>query len=734
MINHLHRFLFLLCVTSIIVSPRINRSFAAENEAIRVACLGDSITAGARVDAKTESYPARLQQLLGAEFVVRNFGIGGATLIKTGRPNVWRVMDAVEQFQPHVAIISLGTNDTVGGNRKNWEQIERFDEDYSELIQRLAMLGTKPSIVVCTPTSMVLETPGLSQQRVADLSERKPRLLKLCDQIRTLTKQHADKNVSLLELNSVLANRPELLTQSDGVHPNADGYLAIAKAAATHLQGRQKQPNVVLFLVDDMGWQDTSEPFHTRLTRWNMRYRTPNMERLAKRGMKFTQAYACNVCSPSRVSLMTGLNAARHRVTNWTLRKNASNDRRHPTLTFPAWNVNGISPDAGIKRTVHAKALPAFLKQAGYRTIHIGKAHFGAIGTPGSDPLKIGFDVNVAGHAAGGPGSFLGKQNFSAAWRKGDPVWDVPDLEQYHGKDVFLTEALTIEANKAVNQAIEEKLPFFLYMSHYAVHVPFAVDSRFYQAYRDEGVDHVEAMYAAMVEGMDESLGDIVANLERQGVADDTVILFMSDNGGLSAQGRSGTRHTHNQPLSSGKGSAHEGGVRVPMIASWPGVTQPGSICHQPVIVEDFFSTILEIASVDDVQQIGGVIDGRSFVKLLRGEQDEHRKDRPLVWHFPNHWGPKGPGIGPSSAVRLGAWKLVYYHQTQQYELFNLKDDLGEQVNLSEMQPEVLARLSAVLGEYLAEVDAQMPTSKASGELVPYPGPSNPANIALEER
>lgn len=482
-----------------------------------------------------------------------------------------------------------------------------------------------------------------------------------------------------------------------------------------------KKLNIVLFLVDDMGWQDTSVPFHTEVTELNRRYRTPHMERLAGAGMKFTQAYACSVCSPTRVSLMTGLNAARHRVTNWTLNKNASNDRGHPALTFPAWNVNGLSPQPGIERTIHVRALPAFLREAGYCTIHVGKAHFGAVGTPGSDPRNIGFEINIGGHAAGGPGSFLGSQNFSAAWRNGDRVWDVPHLEQYHGKDVFLTEALTIEANKAVDQAVTEGRPFFLYMAPYAVHVPFAVDPRFYQRYRDAGLDHTESMYAAMVEGMDKSLGDILANVERHGLSDRTIVLFMSDNGGLSAHGRGGPPHTHNKPLSSGKGSAHEGGIRVPMIARWPGITKPGSVCRQPVIIEDFFPTILEMAGVRDVRQINGVIDGRSFVPLLRGEQDEGRQTRPLVWHYPNNWGPKGPGIGPSSAIRLGDWKLIYYHEDRRCELFNLAQDLGEQTNLADKQSEIRDRLAGELGRYLAAVKAQMPIVKATGEAVPYP-------------
>lgn len=484
------------------------------------------------------------------------------------------------------------------------------------------------------------------------------------------------------------------------------------------------RPNIVLFLVDDMGWQDTSVPFAKEMTPFNRRYRTPNMERLASRGLKFRQAYACCVCSPTRVSLMTGLNAARHRVTNWTLKKNATNDRRHPRLNFPKWNVNGLCSEPGVPLTVHVPTLPALLRDAGYRTIHVGKAHFGAIGTPGENPKAIGFDVNIAGHAAGGPGSFLGKQNFSAAWRKGSPVWDVPGLSDYHGKDIFLTEALTLEANKAVDDAVKADKPFFLYMSHYAVHVPFASDSRFYKKYRDAGLNHTESMYAAMVEGMDKSLGDIVANVERHGLNEKTVVLFMSDNGGLSASGRGGAKHTHNRPLSSGKGSAHEGGVRVPMIVSWPGVTKAGSVTDDRVIIEDFFTTILTIAGVKKQPEVDGI----SFVPTLQGALQGTENDdpnRPLIWHFPNNWGPSGPGIGPHSAIRLGDWKLIYYHDPargERYELFNIVDDLGEKNNVVKTHRKEAANLAQVLRDQLVRMKAQMPTDSKSGKVIDWPG------------
>lgn len=204
----------------------------------------------------------------------------------------------------------------------------------------------------------------------------------------------------------------------------------------------QQSPNIIMFMVDDMGWQDTSVPFWKDSTKFNKRYHTPNMEKLAEEGVKFTQAYACAVCSPTRVSLISGMNAARHRVTNWTLKRNASNDRPHPSLNLPQWNVNGPQPTDSIENSVHITPLPKILQDHGYYTVHSGKAHWGAIGTPAENPINLGFDVNIAGHAAGGPGSFLGEKNYSAQWRNGGTQWDVPGLEKYHGTDTYLTELL----------------------------------------------------------------------------------------------------------------------------------------------------------------------------------------------------------------------------------------------------------------------------------------------------
>lgn len=487
------------------------------------------------------------------------------------------------------------------------------------------------------------------------------------------------------------------------------------------LTQKSDAPNIILFLVDDMGWQDTSVPFWTAPTVSNRKFQTPNMVKLANQGMRFTSAYASSVCSPTRVSLFTGSNAARHKVTNWTLHKNQKVDAEHPTLDFPLWNVNGMSPVQGVENTFHALSLAQALKDGGYYTIHCGKAHFGAIGTPAENPLAIGFDVNIAGHAPGGPGSYLGTDNFGNKIVNGKPnVWGVPGLAKYHGTDIFLTEALTSEAMDQLEKR-DQKKPFFLYMSHYAVHVPVSKDKRFYQKYIDEGFGEKESAYAALVEGMDKSLGDLISFLEREGLDKNTVILFISDNGGLSAtDALGGVPHRHNLPLNSGKGSAYEGGVRVPMIVSWPGRVQANTQSDQPVIVEDFYPSILEIAGIRP-SKLTQEVDGKSFVPVLTSKAPLISADRSLFWNFPNNWGPKGPGIGPSCSIRKGDWKLIYYYEDQRKELFNIRHDIGERNNLASTEQEVVLQLSKELGSYLRKVGGQRPNLKSNGQPVSWP-------------
>lgn len=473
-------------------------------------------------------------------------------------------------------------------------------------------------------------------------------------------------------------------------------------------KNKTSQPNIIMFLVDDMGWQETSVPFYTEITELNKRYHTPNMDRLATRGMKFTQAYACAVCSPSRISLNTGLNAARHRVTTWTLRKDKSPEPKHKTLVPPQWNVNGICAEPGISKTTVAKMLPQILRENGYKTIHSGKAHFGAKGTPGEDPLNLGFDVNIGGHAAGGPGSYYAKNNFSAAFRKGDRIWDIPGLEEYHGTDMYLNEVLTIKANQEIDKAVAENQPFYLYMSHYAIHAPWEKDFRFYEKYKAMGLTDYQATYASMVESMDKSLGDLMQNIRRHGLEENTIIIFMSDNGQPKQTDR-------NLPLRGHKLTPYEGGIRVPLIVDWPGETEPKSVNENYVIIEDLFPTILEMAGITDYDQVGGIIDGKSFVKYLKGKKDE-KQDRPIFWHYPNTYDQP-----PYSSVRVGDWKLIYQHAAQKLELYNLKSDIGETTNLAKKEKSKRNELAGVLSGFLKESGAQLPFEKKTNKTIPYP-------------
>ncbi|MCF8274444.1 MAG: sulfatase [Flavobacteriaceae bacterium] len=480
----------------------------------------------------------------------------------------------------------------------------------------------------------------------------------------------------------------------------------------------KEKPNIILFMIDDMGWQDTSVPFWKEKTTFNKRYQTPNMERLASQGMKFTQAYATPVCTPTRVSLISGMNAARHKVTNWTFKRDISMVTPPKGLKMPLWNLNGAQPTDSVPRSVHITPLPQILKNNGYETIHVGKAHFGAIGTPGADPTVLGFNVNIGGHAAGQPGSYYGTDDFRNLKSK-TTIWDVPSLEKYHGKDIFLTEALTKEAIIAVDNAVANNKPFYLYMSHYAVHTPIQGDPRFEQKYIDKGLHPIEAKYASLIEGMDKSLGDIMNYLEEKGVSDNTIILFMSDNGGLSAVARGGEKHTHNKPLSSGKGSVHEGGIREPMLVKWPGITKANSITNDFVIIEDFFPTIIELAGIENYKTVQSV-DGKSFTSILKGEK-QNNNNRALFWHYPNNWGPTGPGIGATSTIRKGDWKLIYYHLGSHFELFNVAEDIGETLNLALKETEKLKELAKDLGAYLRSVNAQMPISTSTNKVVPWP-------------
>lgn len=483
------------------------------------------------------------------------------------------------------------------------------------------------------------------------------------------------------------------------------------------------RPNIIVFIVDDMGWQDTSLPFWDRKTRYNKMYDTPNMERLAAEGVMFTQAYACPVSSPTRCSLMTGMNMARHRVTNWTLQRDKTTDHASDVVTLPDWNYNGIAETATVGHTAVAKSFVHLLKNSGYHTIHCGKAHWGAIDTPGENPCHFGFDVNITGTAAGGLATYLSELNYGHG-KDGKPyaLNSIPGLDAYWGTGTFATEALTREAIKSLDKAKKYGQPFYLYMSHYAVHIPIDKDMRFFPKYVRRGLSDKDAAYASLVEGMDKSLGDIMDWLDKNDEAKNTIIIFLGDNGGLasSEEWRDGPLYTQNSPLKSGKGSLYEGGIRVPFIVKWDGMAQADSRNATPIMIEDLYPTILDMAGIKkyDVPQ---TVDGKDIVPLVCGKESKELQNRSIVWNFPNIWDGSGPGINLKCAIRQGDWKLIYSYDTGRKELYNISDDIGEEHDLVDGNASKVKQLAADLGRTLRQMNAQRPAFKATGKPCKWP-------------
>ncbi len=472
------------------------------------------------------------------------------------------------------------------------------------------------------------------------------------------------------------------------------------------------RPNIIVFLVDDMGVMDTSVPFltddegHPKIYPLNRYYRTPNMERLAKRGIRFTEFYAMNVCSPTRISIMTGQNAARHGTTNWISPPRNNGGPQGP----PDWNWQGLSgSDVTLAR---------LLQSAGYRTIHVGKGHFGSARSEGADPRNLGFDVNVGGAAFGAPGSYYGERNYGKGTRRASHA--VPHLEKYHGTKTFLTEALTIEARRHVRQAVKEGKPFYLYMAHYAVHAPFQSDPRFAAHYADSGKSRAAQAFATLIEGMDKSLGDLLDELDELGVASETLVFFLGDNGTDAPLG-----HQHAvacaAPLRGRKGAHYEGGMRVPFIAAWarPQSDHPlqkklpiavGAIQPQMGFVYDLFPTILSVAGVRLPKD--HPVDGQSLARLLSGRPDPRHRTTFLM-HYPHS--PHRSNY--FTVYRNGDWKVIYHYfppdngVRSHYQLFNLKEDPFESHDLAAEEP---GRLRAMMRQLVAELDregARMPVA-----------------------
>jgi arylsulfatase A-like enzyme len=491
-------------------------------------------------------------------------------------------------------------------------------------------------------------------------------------------------------------------------------FLGIA-LGSFNLSAQQK--NVLIFLVDDLGWQDSSVPFADSITNWNRLYRTPNLEKLAARGVKFTHAYAHQNCTPSRVSMLTGMNPTRHKVTSWTFQKDESpKEGGDPQYEVPHWNMNGLSASP-FSNSYTAKSLAQILKEQGYLTMHAGKAHFGAYGTPGANPLLHGFDVNVGGSAAGQPASYTGLQNFGNRPNGQSDIRAVPNLERFWGKDVHLTEALTQESMRVLDSLRQKNQPFLLLFSNYAVHTPIQADPRFVNHYYQLGIDSTEAKYASLIEGMDKSLGDWMNYLDQNKLTENTVIIFLSDNGGLTdvARGKKG-RNAYNLPLRSGKTSGYEGGLRIPFVIS--GVGHAGESNHQNILVEDVFPTVLEIANISHKKPL----DGKSILPLVQKKQSNAK--RMLFWHHPHMRSNGAKDIQPFSAIRQGKWKLIYFHKDQHFELYDTENDLSESKNLLLEQPKQAQFLAEALGEKLKKSDSHMLINAKTKLEIPYLIPS----------
>ncbi len=445
----------------------------------------------------------------------------------------------------------------------------------------------------------------------------------------------------------------------------------------------QRRPNFVFFLIDDLGRQDLG-CFGSRF------YETPNLDHLAKSGMRFTDAYAaCPVCSPTRASILCGKYPARIGLTN-----------------FIAGRKTGklLPPDYPLQMALEETTIAEALKTAGYATGFFGKWH---LGNDPYSPENQGFDHNIGGGHHGAPPTY-----YSPYERNGNGLRNIlpgPDGE-------YLTDRLTDEAIRFIS--IHRDRPFLAYVSHYAVHVPLQAKKELADKYLakakaitidgprflPEGEtqarqiqDH--AVYAAMVQSVDESVGRILATLNELGLSENTVVIFMSDNGGLStAEGSP----TSNVPLRAGKGWLYEGGIREPMIIRWPKVTRPGSSCSVPVISTDFYPTMLEMAQLEPLPRQH--MDGVSLVPLLKGKQRIQREA--IYWHYPHY---SNQGGGPGGAIRCGDYKLIEFYEDDHVELYNLKKDISEKNNLAEVMPDRVRRLRDLLHRWRRQVGAKMP-------------------------
>ncbi len=489
--------------------------------------------------------------------------------------------------------------------------------------------------------------------------------------------------------NSRTARRPDLRT----VCAVLTGALLLVTATPSFAQS--PRPNFVVIVVDDLGYADIA-PNNERTF-----YETPHLNRLAMDGMRFSNAYAANpVCSPTRFSIMTGRYPSRVDATDWFAGERTG--RFAPAL------LNDRMPESEI-------TIAEALRDAGYRTAFLGKWHLGP--TEEFWPLAQGFDVNVGGNAHGQPRSYFSP-------------YDNPELPD-GPQGEYLTTRIVDDALGLIDSFGDD--PFLLFVSFYSVHVPLQAPPDLVAKYErkaaalapvpDEFASEEQvwptddlrrvrthqshATYAAMVEGVDREVGRLIAKLTEVGIDDETVVLFTSDNGGLStAEGSP----TSNLPLRGGKGWLYEGGVRAPLIIKWPGVTRPGSSNDTPVISVDYFPTLLETAGLGAVA--GMPLDGVSLVPLLRGSPTI--ESRPLMWHYPHY---SNQGGFPGGAIRDGRYKLIERFEDGRVHLYDLEEDIGETRDLTATMPDRVRDLRERLHAWYAEVNAKFLEPLPSGPM-----------------
>ena len=451
----------------------------------------------------------------------------------------------------------------------------------------------------------------------------------------------------------------------------------------------EPKTNFVFFLVDDLGWADVGcfgSTFHE----------TPHIDRLADSGMKFTNGYAaCPVCSPTRASIMTGRHPVRVDITDWI-----PGMRRQPGSDPKFAHVNDRDSLALDEVTIAEE-----LKANGYQTFFAGKWHLGG---KGNLPTDQGFDFNIGGIDRGSPPG-----GYYAPFKNPQ----LPDRE----KGEYLTERLTDESISFLKSRKQDQ-PFLLYLSYYNVHTPIQPYKKRIEYYRQKATttfteeappifEHDgqsrarqdNPAYASMVAAVDDSVGQILEQLDALKLSDNTVVCFFSDNGGLCTLRKNRVAPTCNAPLRSGKGWLYEGGIRSPMIVRAPGVAKPGSTCDVPVSSTDFFPTMLDLARIDAKPDLHR--DGVSLVNLLNQTDAIERKT--LYWHYPHY---HGSAWAPGAAIRDGDWKLIEFYEHDTVELYNLRTDVGEQNDLAEAEPEKTKQLREKLRSWQTEMNATMPT------------------------